>query len=317
MSNIIGPGSRRGMGMARGLGLVLVALSLLEVGSAGPAWADGDTCAGAYEKAQEERAAGRLRSSLAQLRLCVAPVCAAFMRADCSRWMDEVEPAIPSVVFAVRRGGHEMTRVRVACDGVALEQALEGKAVAVDPGRHTLSFVAADDPRPVTTEITIRQGEQNRLIEIELPEAPAVGNEAVGAATEPSVVPERASRDGGQNARFEGRARSPWPYVAAAIGAAGVVGFTTFALLGHDKEASLANSCKPSCSSSDVAPVRLDYRLADVSLGIGLVAAGVATYLFVMRPPATGAGSSPQRTAFSAAPRIFANGAGLGASGTF
>jgi hypothetical protein len=270
-----------------------------------------DTCARAYEEAQEARAAGHLLSSLEQLKRCVAPACAEFMRADCGRWMDEVEPAIPSIVFAVRRSGHDVTgvEVQVSCDGTEVKHALDGKAITVDPGPHTFSFVTADDDaQPVTTDVTIREGERNRLIEIELPPIRPVRRTRPRVRVEiPAASPRVATAP-----------RSRGPFVAAAVGGvAGVAGFATFALLGRSQETSLSNRCAPNCSSSDVASVRLKYELADVSLGLGLVAAGVGTYLFFARPSRTDTAAATPPSALALAPLLYPSGGGVGAHGSF
>jgi len=98
-------------------------------------------CADSYEKAQEEKAAGHLKAALVHLKSCIDPTCPKFIRDDCVRWMDQTESALPSVVFAARREGEDLTDVEVFCDGEPLMKSLDGKAVSLDPGPTTSRLV--------------------------------------------------------------------------------------------------------------------------------------------------------------------------------
>jgi hypothetical protein len=47
---------------------------------------------------------------------------------------------------------------------------------------------------------------------------------------------------------------------------------------------SLKTSCAPHCSSSQVNSEELKYDMAGVTLGVGIVAVGLATYIFIGHP---------------------------------
>jgi hypothetical protein len=254
-----------------------------------PASAQVAACSQAYEKAQEEKAAGRLNSAIAQLKDCVDTSCPGFIREDCSRWMNEAEAALPSVVFAVRRDGKDQLEVEVTCDGAVLAQALDGKAIPVDPGPHNFTIrIPGFDP--IERQLLVREGERNRMVEADFrtPRAnPFAGVDEVAAA--PS----------GSGAR-----RTTLTYGLAGVGALGVGGFALFAVLGSRQQSDLEHRCAPACSSAQVDSVKTKYLVADLSLGIGVAALGAATYLLLTnrggkadtRSHATVVGFAPRTT---------------------
>jgi hypothetical protein len=63
------------------------------------------------------------------------------------------------------------------------------------------------------------------------------------------------------------------------LGGVAIVGLGTFAGFGFAGNA--AQSCAPSCTRSQVDHVRLDYVLADVSVGLA-VAAGAGAFFFAL-----------------------------------
>jgi hypothetical protein len=75
-------------------------------------------------------------------------------------------------------------------------------------------------------------------------------------------------------------------WVFGAIGVAALGSFATFGVLGYEKHASLKGSCAPRCTSDQTSPVRVEYAIGDVSLGVSLVSFGIASWLFFTRPEA-------------------------------
>jgi hypothetical protein len=228
------------------------------------------TCTQAYESAQEEKATGRLKAAIEHLKTCIDPSCAQFIREDCVRWMDQTESALPTVVFSVRENGEDVTDVEILCDRKPLTRTLDGKAIPVDPGLRDFSFTVPG-LAPMTRQVLVREGERNRIINVEFsrPIAPLspTANATTTLPDEPNVRP---------------RTRA-LPYALAGVGALGVAGFTVFALLGNSQQGELERTCSPFCRSSQVDSVKTKYLLADASLGVGLISLGVATYIFVKR----------------------------------
>ena len=252
------------------------------------------TCADSYEKAQEEKTAGHLKAALVQLKSCIDPACPKFIRDDCVRWMDQTESALPTVVFAVRRDGKDLTDVEVACDGEPLLGSLDGKAVPVDPGSHDFSFKVPGFA-PMERQTLIREGERNRIIDVEF----VIAHESVASATS------TASADAGRPGE-RGMVSRYLPYGLAGLGVLGGAGFALFGLEGNSQKGDLERTCSPYCQSSQVDSVKTKYLLADTFLAVGLVSAGVATYLFLTRH-SEGAGHE-HATSIGFAPRTSGGG---------
>jgi hypothetical protein len=225
-------------------------------------------CTEAYEKAQEEKASGQFKAALVHLRACVDTECPKFIREDCAHWMDQVETALPTVVFAIRRDGVDQSEVDVTCDGAPLTRFLDGKAIPLDPGMHRFLFTIAGVP-PAERQLLIREGERSRIIQVDF-QTPRQETSASGGASLDAVA-STAQRDGGPGYLT---------YGLAGAGVLGVANFALFAILGSSQQGDLEKSCSPNCRSSQVESVRTKYLIADVSLGVGLASLGIATYLY-------------------------------------
>jgi hypothetical protein len=263
-----------------------------------------DSCAKSYETAQELRADGLLRAARDVLRSCVRPSCQAFIRDDCARWLDEVELAMPSAVFVVRMGGKVVDDVTVICDEEPLTEKVDGRAMTIDPGKHTCRFEAAS-ATPGRIDVLIIEGQKNRVIEVDLrprvaplppvkapaPAAPAVSRPQVRVSAPAAIrLPARREQPGLPPAEQEFRKS-----LAIAFGATAVAGVGTFAVLGLRglaEERNLAGSCAPICERRDIGAIRTTYLLADIGLGIGLVSAALAGYLVISDRASEAAGPS-------------------------
>src|SRR3954470_3608518 len=105
---------RRSPGNTASFVIVTIAMATQAIAPAALADDPKVKCANAYEQAQRTRKKGELRASQANLLVCTDPVCPAVLRDECLRWADEVERAMPTVVFAVRDpAGQDVTDVRV------------------------------------------------------------------------------------------------------------------------------------------------------------------------------------------------------------
>lgn len=255
-------------------GLVAALLMTPFVGWAGTAGA-ADACVAAYEKAQEEKVDGRLRAARAQLRTCVQASCPAIVRTDCVKWLEEVEAALPTVVFIARMEGRDVMDVRVRLgDGEELAAQLDGRSVRVDPGRHSFTFVSTF-AQPATVQILVAEGQKNRVVEATLVPLP-LGGTAGGTPLGGADVGGVATTGGG----WDWVRRNRLPLALAGVGAAGLASFVVLGAKGSDQQSRLEQTCAPSCPADDVGSVRTKYLLADVSLGVSVGAMAVAAYLF-------------------------------------
>jgi hypothetical protein len=159
----------------------------------------------------------------------------------------------------------------VLVDGRPLTERLDGRAHRLDPGPHTFQFEAPGMP-PENVRVVLAEGELLRRVEAVLDSGEAPG----GDAPIPTLT-----------------------WVLGGVGVAGLIGFTAFALSGLSQESDL-EACEPNCSTSDTDDLKQTYLFADISLAIGIVGLGGATYFYLTsrseREPAAPADSAARRT---------------------
>jgi hypothetical protein len=229
-------------------------------------------CVASYEQAQLYRKDKKLHDAREELRLCARAACPTLIRKDCVPWLDEVERAIPTVVLEAKRDDADLTAVRVVVDGKVLAERLDGTALALDPGEHTFRYEIEGAPT-IERRIAIREGEKNRRLRVEFPGAPRAPTEGGGETAAPAE-------------------RRPIPAGAIVLAGVGAAGIATFGFLGaltRVDESHLAATCSPSCAHGDVQSLRTRYRVADVSLAVGVVALGAAAVWYLLRPQASAA----------------------------
>lgn len=126
---------------------------------------DKATCLASYSSAQDLRTASKLVEASKELRVCARSVCPAFVARDCTRWIDEVDAATPTVVFSATLDGRDVTDVSVTVDGVVFADQLDGAAVPLDPGPHDITFGRAG-LEPLRQQVLARTGEKNRAVSV-------------------------------------------------------------------------------------------------------------------------------------------------------
>ena len=119
-------------------------------------------CIEANTKAQDLRREGKLSEARGQLRTCADPSCPELVRDDCTKRLDDLERAQPTIIFGAKdASGRDMGAVAVTVDGRPLAEKLDGTPLRVDPGEHVFTF-SAGDQSPVTQTFIIREGERDR-----------------------------------------------------------------------------------------------------------------------------------------------------------
>jgi hypothetical protein len=276
----------------------IVVMGAAAPSAAQPAAPSKKECAAAYEDTQALRRDGRLAEAQKRALACTQDACPDVVKQDCTRWLAEIETNQPTVVFeAFDTRGAETASVEVSVDGAKLLERLDGKAVAVDPGERVFRYQLVDgSSAPVETRVVVREGEKNRKLTVRFAGA---GGAAVGSEYQGGEGEGDAGSGGGV------------PTLAWVLGGVGVVGIGAFATLGvlalnekANREAPVAEGgCAPNCSDDQVSSVRSKLVLADVSLGVGVAALGVATYLFIAsRKDAPAASQSALRVQGGAVP---------------
>ncbi len=116
-------------------------------------------CIQANTASQDARRDLKFSAAREQLARCIDPSCPGIVRDDCTRRLDELERAQPTIVFDAKdASGHDVAAVKVTIDGKPLAEKLVGSALAVDPGEHTSTFTASGGAPVTQTLIVIKEG---------------------------------------------------------------------------------------------------------------------------------------------------------------
>jgi hypothetical protein len=108
-----------------------------------------------------------------------------------------------------------------------------------------------------------------------------------------------------------------FPAATYILGGVALIGFGSFAffgLRGRTRQAELDAQCGPSCSREFADPIARDYLIADVSLGVGLLATALGAWILI--DANSSAGQTP-RAASGVRVVPLASGAGLLVRQTF
>ena len=73
-------------------------------------------------------------------------------------------------------------------------------------------------------------------------------------------------------------------YPLLGAGVAGLAVFGAFAGLGKSKQNGLEHNCAPTCTDSQLKPMKTDYLIGDVGLGVGVAALVATAVVYFARP---------------------------------
>jgi len=177
----------------------------------------------------------KLIAERGQLLVCAASSCPAEIRKDCASHVEEVTAQIPSLIFDVKNGsGQSMNAVTVTVDGQVLVRALDGTAVAIDPGEHTFTFEMAGQP-PLTRTLTVLQSQKDR-------------HETIIVGSSAAVVPSPLGPPPVQSGLGTQRILA---IVAGGVGVAGLAMGTAFGVIALSDKSTASGQCPAAtCSSS-------------------------------------------------------------------
>lgn len=232
-------------------------------------------CARAFEDSQRLRNAARYLEATREVLLCTNPACGIAVSEECLKIYGELQAATPSVVFGARNGaGHELGDARVLIDDGTEPVRIDGKPVAIDPGKHTFSF-SADGFAPQVQSVVVLAGERFRAITATLAPVAAVVPES---GAQPSLATTQRSDTG-----------APGPplgsYVLGGVAVLSVGAGVALRVWGASEFDDLSRDCKPECSQGSVDTVERKYLLSNVALAVGGAAAiaGVVVYFVSAR----------------------------------
>lgn len=266
----------RGKMLARLLLVVIAGVLLL---GASPARAEGPHCVTASNSGGEHRRARRLLTARDEYLRCVTTEnCPDIVKSECLTGLEQLRLAIPTLIVAVVDGRQQdVSGASLVVDGRPVP--LDGSPIELDPGSHHL--IASKDDVSSEVDVIALESDRNRKVTLVLTNAetqqPKVAEPAKTNSPLPrtSPVPHR---------RIETSSASRVP--AYLLGSAAAVGLGGFAYFGFKGKAGLSDlsSCKPRCDEDDVSTVRRNLLLADVSLGVSIVALAAAVYSLVSTP---------------------------------
>jgi len=253
-------------------------------------------CSAAFAQAREQEQQNHLSAARDTALSCSKAACGEQMALQCRTTFQRLENEAPSVIpLAVDDKGAPLVDVEVRVDGEAFTQRLDGRGLPVDPGLHEFAF-QAPGRAPYSEKLVILQGQRNRAISVTLrtstPSAAAASASLVAVAPpladvhsadrgEATGSPEgQAPATSAATLAQTGPATSVWPFVIGGVGVASLGASLVFVTWGqHDND--LLDQCAPNCSGESVDHVKSLYLAADISLGVGVAALGVATWLYL------------------------------------
>jgi hypothetical protein len=220
--------------------VALVASAILwsaRVLGADPTTAD---CLAASESSLKSGNEHKLRAERSQLLVCAAASCPADIRRECVRRVDEVNAAIPTIIFEAKDGtGGDLSAVKVTIDGEVLAERLEGSAISIDPGEHTFVFETAGQS-PVTKQFVIQEAQKDRreAIRFVTPATPLVSPQPAQplASRSPAFLPP------GETSQGLG-AQKIFGIVAAGVGVVGLALGSAFGVMAMSDKSDAQSVC--------------------------------------------------------------------------
>ena len=241
-----------------------------------PTAESGVSCEASFEAAdlRLRPSESRLLDGRAALRGCSLPTCKAWMIADCSKRLAQLEGRIPSVALSAEDArGTPLYDVRVLEGENELVGRLNGVAVEMDPGLHEL--VAERNGTRVGRSVVVIEGKKAQQLVFTFGAVPSPNDTSSRAVVllKPSAEPEAPAF------------LHPWarPF-AGGLFAGGVLALGTGAVLGaiavgkkQDARCDAANVC----DGAALDDARSFARSANVALGLGaaLAVGGAITFL--------------------------------------
>jgi len=269
------------MRSAIGMLMLLLAATSMFPGEASAQDEPANVCTRSFSLAQDERAAGKLLRARQQLRLCADVSCPEAITGKCVPWLGEVEEAISTVVLSViDDAGHDVSDVRVLVDGELVLERLEGRALELDPGQHSLR-IERDGSVAHEQSLLVQQGVKNRLIEISLQTIPLVQDPPPKPPSAPSeTTPPPVSKPPPTQPDDP---LIPLLIVGFSVAAAGTAVGVIAAGVAYDKFDDIEAMCASAtgCTEADIADGETIAHVATVGFvvaGIGAVV-GVASLL--------------------------------------
>lgn len=230
------------------------------------------TCITAFEEGARLRSERKLLSARQRLLECGGTQCPADVQKECAKELELVNQSLPTMVVTSRdQLGRDLVEGKVLVDGES--HPLDGRAVAFDPGRHTVRVEVAGC-EAAEQRVLLAEGEVNRAVVATLHCEESGASASSGATVGPSPSAP-ASRS------------LVLPLVFGGVGVVGLAGFAAFGIVGRNEIDDIrATGCAPACNRSEVMSARAKLLVADVSGIVGVLGLGAAAYFAFLAPSA-------------------------------
>jgi hypothetical protein len=265
----------------------------------------------AHASGQREAKAGRLKLATELFTNCGSDSsCPEQLRGECTELLEKARTATPTVILAVLdEHGGDVSQVKVYSTDELIADGLDGRTVALDPGKHRLRFLLPWG-EVLSSDVLIREGEKNRLIQVRV--EPKAKPAEPAAAAQPAPVEPAAPPAPPRTTPV-----AAWVATGAAVVGAGVFG--TFAFLGSRSKADI-DECAPSCPRSMEGTrddLKRNYLIADIGLGAAVASGIAAVVLFATHGPRDERRAAAPSSSLSAGVSTWSNGASFVLSGDF
>ncbi len=235
-----------------------------------------------------------------------------------------LEPKLSRVTITVTPASASVAGLEVKLDGARIGKAAWGSSMPVDPGKHAID-ATAPGKKPWSGSITVgADGDKQAATVPALEDAPAAGGVATPGGGAPAVTPTTtpATPVGGSAsdaAAEDGSGRRTLGLVVGGVGvvALGIGGF--FGLRAMSKWDERKENCPGGACNATAVEAGSDAKsaanVANLGVGLGLVAIGVGVVLFITAP----SGDKPKAptTGFRVVPQATTSSGGLHVVGTF
>jgi hypothetical protein len=255
------------MKLVAAIGACAMVLAWPREGRADPA--NQNECEAAFARAQELADHGQLVKARSELEKCEASSCDDALRHRCMMRSDLLVEDTPTVVLSVTDDdGAPVDGVRVSLDRVLVASQIDGRAIPVEPGVHEFMFYKGDAVI-ARKKLVILQGQHNRVIAASLhPEVPHAA-----AAHADDAGPLRVTRTATPQ-----RGSYVPSYLVLGLGVTSLGGAALLTTWGRGDNKKLAD-CTPNCPQASVDHIHRLYLGADISLGVGITAIAVGSWL--------------------------------------
>lgn len=254
---------------------------------------DKRACSDAFETAQLLKSVGKLDEAVAQASICAASSCPKSTSVPCSAWRTEWEALLGEITLEVVDETGAPTRAATLLVDAKPALTEVPSTLRLAPGPHAFRFSRPGQPDQTSSVVLAER--QKATVRVVFPSVAAKTAEPTPSASITKEQPPPPRRI---------------PTATWALGGVGVAGLAVFAgfgLAGRADKSELDTTCAPRCSPDQASSAKTKYLIADVGLGVGVLALAGATY-FALRPspppPAGAAASSrPRWTTLAVTPR--------------